>query len=121
MSCNLRSVKVHWTGRESDLAFKLLQKVPTLKSLIVVVSKSTTDTMSRKEALLMKYLPSRSQTRMTEALGFRDLEKLVELLRLVDVKAEHVDKSQAYRRTEAERNGLETYLKHVAKKAAVED
>lgn len=114
MFYNLKSVEVHWTGRESDSVFKLLQKISTLKRLDVVVSKSTTDAMSKKEATLCKYLPSRFNTRLTEALGFRELEELVKLRGLVDVNVWHVDKGQAFRRSEQERNGLEKYLRHIA-------
>lgn len=114
MFYNLKSVEVHWTGRESDSAFKLLQKISTLKRLDVVVSKSTTDTVSKREATLNKYLPSRFNTRLTEALGFRELEELVEVRGLVHVNVWHVDRGQAFRRSEQERNGLEKYLRHIA-------
>lgn len=120
MNCNLKKVRVHWTGEESDRAFKLLQNVPTLKSLTIVVSKSTTNTMSEKEATLSRYLPPRNQTRITEALGFKELERLVALGGLVDVQAAHVDKSQSHRRPEQERWGLEGYLKYVAREGAPE-
>lgn len=118
MSYNLRSVEVHWTGEKSDSAFELLKKVPTLKNLVVIVSKSTTNTMSRKEALLRKYLPQRSQTRITEALGFEELVDLMAMGTVDNVSVSNVDRSQAYRRPEQERNGLEKYLWHVLKEAA---
>lgn len=38
---NLKSLKVHWTGFRSQDAFELLQQVSTLKSLIILISKST--------------------------------------------------------------------------------
>lgn len=119
MNYSLKSVKVHWTGMDSDLAFKLLQKITTLKSLVVVVSRSTTNNVSKKETTLLKYFPSRLRTRITEALGFKELEELVKLRKLVNAKVEHVDKSQAHRRLEEERKGLAQYLRHVAEKAAL--
>lgn len=121
MNHNLKSVKVHWTGNKSHSAFELLQKIPTLKNLVVVISKSTTNTLSRKEATLRRYLPSRHQTKITESLGFRSLEELVRRRGLVDVWVEHVDKSQVHRRLEQERHGLQGYLRHVASQAALED
>lgn len=121
MNYNLRSVEVHWTGRESHSAFKLLQKIPTLKNLVVVVSKSTTNLLSKKEVTLRRYLPSRYHPGITEALGFRSLEELVRLRGLVDVKVVHVDRKQAFRCSEQERNGLQEYLKHVAERGTLED
>lgn len=121
MNYNLRSVGVHWTGRESDSAFELLQKIPTLKNLVVVVSKSTTNLVSKKEATLRTYLPSRYHPRITEALGFKSLEELVRLRGLLNVKVVHVDRGQALCRSEQERNGLQNYLKHVAERGALED
>lgn len=119
MNYSLKSVRVHWKGMDSDLAFKLLQKITTLKSLVVVVSRSTTNNVSKKETTLLKYFPSRFRTRITEALGFKELEELVKLRGLVNVKVEHVDRSQAHRRSEEERSGLAQYLRHVAGKAAL--
>lgn len=110
MSRHLRHIKVHWTGNQSELAFKLLLEVPDLKGLIIVISKSTTDTISREEKLVEKYLPHRYPTRISEALGFEQLEKLVEECNLERVAVKHVDKGQAHRRTEQERVGLERLL-----------
>lgn len=110
MSRHLRHVKIHWTGNQSELAFKLLLEVPDLKGLIVVISKSTTDTISRKEKLVEEYLPHRYPTRISEALGFEQLGKLVEECNLEKVAVKHVDKGQAHRRTEQERMGLERLL-----------
>ncbi|KAI7786551.1 hypothetical protein LA080_003280 [Diaporthe eres] len=82
----------------------------TLKHLFLVVSKSTTNAIYPKEALLEKYLPQRSWTRIKGALGFEELVDLTALGRLKNVKVEDVDNCQAHRRSEDERNGLEKLL-----------
>lgn len=111
LSNNLKNVKIHWTGQESAEAFILLRKVATLKSLLVVISKSTTNTQSEKERLLRRYFTQKGQTRVSEALGF---DELMEFRGLEHVGVEHVQKSQAFRRSEEDRNGLEKLLKFVA-------
>ncbi|KAJ0118472.1 hypothetical protein J7T55_009255 [Diaporthe amygdali] len=111
LSNNLKNVKIHWTGQESAEAFILLRKVATLKSLVVVISKSTTNTQSEKERLLRRYFTQKGQTRVSEALGF---DELMEFRGLEHVGVEHVQKSQAFRRSEEDRNGLEKLLKFVA-------
>ena len=108
---NLKKVKVHWTGQESAAAFNLLQGAPSRKRVVVVISKSTTNNMSEKEALLRTYFTPRCQTRITEALGF---DELMEFRGLERIEVEHVDRSQAHRRAEEERNGLQKILESVA-------
>lgn len=120
MTHHLTNVKIHWTGEQSDSAFKLLQEVPKLKRLVVVISKFTTDTISGKETLLRKYLPQRYQARISEALGFDQLAKLVGERRLKNVTVKHVDKSQAHHRTEQERYGFQNLLRALAKGSRLE-
>jgi hypothetical protein len=121
MNHHLKNVKVHWTGEQSDSAFKLLQEVPRLNRLMVVISKSTTNTISGKEKLLRKYLPLRYQTRIPEALGFDQLAKLVGKHKLKNVGVQHVDRGQAHCRTEQERCGLQGLLLALARGSKLED
>ncbi|KAF3770119.1 hypothetical protein M406DRAFT_247134 [Cryphonectria parasitica EP155] len=105
---NIRFLKLHWTGPQSAAGFKLLADVPKLKSLVIVISKSTTNVLSARENELQKYFAHRFQARLTDALGF---EELGALRGLTQIKVVHIDKSQTHRRTNEERCGLEAYLK----------
>lgn len=112
---NLKHVKIHWTGPESDVAFKLLSKVDTLKHLIVVVSKSTTDKLSKREREMQRYfrptVSKNGSTRLCEALGFNELMLLGGSLHLQEVKVEHISKSQSFLRNNDDRYNLERFLK----------
>ncbi|KAL1880696.1 hypothetical protein Daus18300_001310 [Diaporthe australafricana] len=111
LSNNLESVKIHWTGPKSAEAFMLLKEVASLKSLVIVVSKSTTNNPSEKEALLKGFFRRKNQARLTEALGF---DELLELSGVENIGVEHVQRSNAYRLVEEERNGLERLLLFMA-------
>lgn len=106
---NMRSLKIHWIGPQSDSAFRLLKQVSTLKRLIVVVSKSTTNHLSERERELQEFFKSRknAQIRLTDALGF---DELLKLSNLDKVKVEHINKNQAHLRTNEERHNLESCL-----------
>lgn len=109
LSNNLKSLKIHWIGPQADTAFKLLKQVSTLKRLIVVVSKATTNHLSKREQALQEFFKQRksSQTRLTDALGF---DELLELHRLEEVKVQHINRTQALLRTSEERHSLESCL-----------
>lgn len=110
LRANLRRLKINWTGPRSAESFKLLKQVPTLKTLVVVISKSTTNNLSERERRLQKYFTHKGQPRLTDALGF---DELLELRNLSIVQVHHVEKSQAYRRTNEERHNLEVMLQDV--------
>lgn len=105
----MRSLKIHWIGPQSDSAFKLLKQVSTLKRLIIVVSKSTTNHLSKRERALQEFFKFRknAQIRLTDALGF---DELLKLSNLDEVKVEHINRNQALLRTSEERHNLESCL-----------
>lgn len=112
LRANLRKVKVHWTGPHSAEGFKLLKQVSTLKNLVVIISKSTTNNLSERERQLQRYFTHKGQLRLTDALGF---DELIELRNLNTVEVDHVEKAQAHRRTNEERHNLEDMLQDVVK------
>lgn len=105
----MRSLKIRWIGPQSDTAFKLLKQVSSLKRLVIVVSKSTTNHLSKRESALQEFFKSRknAQIRLTDALGFDELLKLSDL---EEVKVEHISSRQALLRTSEERHNLESCL-----------
>lgn len=109
----MKSLKIHWVGPQADTAFKLLKQVSTLKSLILLVSKSTTNNLSKREMALQEFFKQRKTTRLTDALGF---DELLELSDLDEVKVEHVNKTQALLRTNEDRHNLESCLEAKIKK-----
>lgn len=92
----------------SDAAFKLLAQVPRLRSLVIVISKSTTNVLSARERDLLRYFTHKGQPRLTDALGF---DELLQLQGLQSVQVLHVDRVQAHRRTNEERANLEACLR----------
>lgn len=111
LSNNLKNVKIHWTGPKSAEAFVLLKEVASLKSLVIVISKSTTYFPSEKEALLKRFFRRKGPTRLSESLGFDELIKLSGVER---IGVEHVQRTSAYRLVEEERHGLEIFLQFMA-------
>lgn len=112
LRANLQRVKVHWTGPQSATAFRLLKEVTPLSSLVVIISKSTTNHLSERERRLQMFFTHKSPPRLTDALGF---DELLELRRITNVEVDHVEKSQAYRRTNEERHNLEVILRATIK------
>lgn len=110
---NLKNLKLHWTGPQSDAAFKALRKIETLKCLILVVSKSTSDNLSRREHEVRKFFRPTAHksgsTRLPEALGFDELLNL-DKLDLLEVKVVHISKAQSFLRTNDDRHNLERCL-----------
>lgn len=107
LRANIKQVKVHWTGPQAAEAFKLLKQVSSLKTLILTISKSTTNHLSEREQRLQRYFSHRGPVRLTDALGFDELR---DLKGISDIHVDHVDKAQAYRRTNEERHNLEFFL-----------
>lgn len=105
----MKSLKIHWTGPQSSAAFKLLKQVSTLKRLSIVLSRSTTNHLSKRERGLQEFFKHKktAQIRLTDALGF---DELSQLSNLDDVKVEHINKSQTLLRTSEDRHNLERYL-----------
>lgn len=105
----MRSLKIHWTGPQADTAFKMLKQVTTLKRLIIVVSKSTTNYLSEREAERQAFFTQRKTvpTRLTDALGFNEL---LELRNLEAVEVEHINRTQALMRTNEDRHNLQGFL-----------
>lgn len=89
------------------MGFKLLRQVSTLKQLVIVISKSTTNHLSDREEELQTYFTHKSG-RLTDALG---LDELLALRGLDYVEVQHISRSQANRRTAEESHNLEGLLK----------
>ncbi|KAK7733945.1 hypothetical protein SLS53_008097 [Cytospora paraplurivora] len=89
---NIRLVTVHWTGPVADSAFRRLRGVPKLKFMTILIS---------------KFFNFKAPTRLCDANG---IDELLELRGLEGVLVEHVSKSQAFRRTNEERQGLQLLL-----------
>lgn len=108
---NMRSLKIHWNGPQSDSAFKLLKQVTTLKCLIVEVSKSTSNNLSKREKSIRKFFHNtagkQNQTRLSESLGF---DELLNLENIGQVTVSHVTKSYAPLRPHEDRHNLEMCL-----------
>lgn len=103
---NLKRLKIHWTGPQSAEGFKLLKQVSTLKRLVIVVSKSTTNNLSKREQELQMFFTHKA-ARLTDALG---LDELLELRGVNFIEVQHIQRSLAHRRIEEERHGLERLL-----------
>lgn len=104
---NIKQVKVHWTGPQSAEAFSLLKQVQTLRELTIIISKSTTDNLSAYENEMRGYFSGSRQVRISDALGF---EELLQLSGLRKIEVEHVDKTQAARRTNEDLRNVQSCL-----------
>lgn len=82
----------------------------SLKTLIVVISKSTTNYLSERESQIQKFFNHKGQARLADAQGF---DELLSLNSLEYITVQHIDKSQAHRRTNEERHNLEQMLQAV--------
>ncbi|KAI8634614.1 hypothetical protein F5Y19DRAFT_469675 [Xylariaceae sp. FL1651] len=101
-------VMFHWTGERADSGIRQLQKMKQLEALIVIVSKSTSKTLTRRETEVRRYFGNKRGTNtIPESLGW---EELLEIRGLKRVEVEHINKRKADRRTDDERMSLENIL-----------
>lgn len=105
---NLRSVKVHWTGPVSNIAFTRLAKCQELKHLDVVISKSTTSFETPREREMRRFFHSLKPARLADALG---IDELFTIRGLASVCVSHVNGRQSVKRTDEERANLQGLLK----------
>lgn len=75
-----------------------------------MISKSTTNHLSKREVQIQRFFNHKGQARLTDAEGF---DELLDLGSLEGVMVQHIDKSQAHRRTNEERHNLELMLQAV--------
>ncbi|KAK0722778.1 hypothetical protein B0T26DRAFT_674441 [Lasiosphaeria miniovina] len=99
----LNSVRVHWTGPESDKAFLVLAKCPTLKELDVIISKSTTSKLSKRETELRSWFTAQKPARITDALG---MDELLLIRGLEAVTVTHLLARQGARRSDEDRASM---------------
>lgn len=108
---NLTSLKIHWSGPHSESAFRLLRQVSTLRRMVVVISKTTSDHLTRREKGVRKYFKGagtrNGQNRLADTLGF---DELLKLRGLDHVRVEHISKAQSQLRTNDDRHTLEVCL-----------
>lgn len=123
LSENLKSLKINWIGPKAGDAFKLLKTVNTLKSLTVVVSKSTGDHVSEREENVRKYfrpvLNKTGGTRLSEALGFEELLASLEAPNIIEVHVENVNKAHSFQRPNDDRHNLERCLLDILRKRGI--
>lgn len=105
---SVRSVKVCWVGEAADSAFTLLAKSPSLQKLTVLISKTTTANLTRRETVMRHYFPVQRGVRLSDALG---TDELLSIRGLSNVEVAHIPLKQGLRRTEEDRVGLENLLR----------
>ncbi|KAK3368096.1 hypothetical protein B0H63DRAFT_564856 [Podospora didyma] len=104
----LTSVKVHWTGPKSDKGFDLLAKCPKLKEFEIIISKSTTGNLTKRETQMREFFTSQKPPRLIDALG---MDELI-LIRGVDtITVTHLQARQGARRSDEERANLGALLR----------
>lgn len=103
----LRSVRVHWAGRKSPEAFKLLAKCDKLQRLEIVISKSTTYYINPRESEMRSAFQVQKPARLWDALG---LDELLEIRGVQDVQVAHIQARQGLKRTDNERELLSRLL-----------
>ncbi|KAJ2905930.1 uncharacterized protein MKZ38_003718 [Zalerion maritima] len=104
---NIRSVRVYWVGKVADTAFIKLAECPELRKLTLLISRSTTNKLNKREEELAEYFSSRRSTRVTEALG---LDELLTIRGLTDVDVQHVSLKVSERRSDDEKASLTALL-----------
>ncbi|KAK3333204.1 hypothetical protein B0T19DRAFT_483303 [Cercophora scortea] len=103
-----RKVRVHWTGPVSDQAFLLLAKCPRLKELDIIISKSTTVYMTKREKELRKYFTTQKPVRLVDALG---IDELLLIRGLEAVSVSHLSTKQGGRRVDEDKVNLRALLR----------
>lgn len=106
---NVRHVNVHWCGRDSAEAFKMLASCPKLESLTVTISRSTYTHLNKQGELMRSFFPvSFRNTRLLDVLG---LDELLTIRGLKAVRACHAQlRSNTSFAVEMERAGLSSLL-----------
>ncbi|KXJ97489.1 hypothetical protein Micbo1qcDRAFT_200172 [Microdochium bolleyi] len=104
---NVRSIKFHWCGPKADTAIEKLKECSSLESLCVVVSKSTTRHLTRREQGFHAFFGSKRTVPITDALG---IDELIQLRGLKKVEVRTVDSRRADMRTADERASLSALL-----------
>ncbi|KAI1131613.1 hypothetical protein F5Y10DRAFT_261992 [Nemania abortiva] len=100
-------IMFHWCGPKSDVAIRQLQEMKQLKMLSVVVSRSTTRHLTRREASIRNYFSAKRSNWLPDALGW---DELICLRDLNDIRVEHINKRKGDRRTDDDRQSLENML-----------
>ncbi|KAK3357056.1 hypothetical protein B0T25DRAFT_449947 [Lasiosphaeria hispida] len=93
------SIKVHWTGAESHLAFTNLSKARNLTRLEVVISQSTTTIPTLREIDMRRYFAVPRPIRLTETLG---IDELMEIRGIKVLAVTHVGQRQGTVRSSEE-------------------
>lgn len=105
---NVRSIQYHWVGPTSDKAFLKLAGCPNLRSLELIVSRSTLRWIDEDEMEMAKYFGPRQSLRVTESLGFSEL---IRIRGLLNVRVGHTGAKTADKIQESQRSGLESLLR----------
>ncbi|PHH63032.1 hypothetical protein CDD81_6363 [Ophiocordyceps australis] len=105
---NVRHISVHWCGKDSAKAFKLLASCRQLETLTLAVSKSTYNNLSERALLMRDFFPfAFRNVRITDALG---LDELLELRGLKDVQVVNLHKAMPSVAIEMDRAGASRLL-----------
>ncbi|KAK3692253.1 hypothetical protein B0T22DRAFT_503206 [Podospora appendiculata] len=105
---SVRKIRVHWTGPVSDQAFLLLAKCPGLKELEIIISKSTTAYMTKREKELRKYFTTQKPVRLVDALG---IDELLLIRGIENVSVSHLNTKQGGRRVDEDKVNLRALLR----------
>ncbi|KAL1857064.1 hypothetical protein VTK73DRAFT_8143 [Phialemonium thermophilum] len=104
---NVRRIKVHWNGPESDMAFRLVRRCSRLKILHLVISKATTNHLTRREERMQQYFRPQKPARICDALG---MDELLRIRGLDTVFVSNITTRQGFRRSDDERANLHHLL-----------
>ncbi|GAW11191.1 hypothetical protein ANO14919_005330 [Xylariales sp. No.14919] len=102
-------VMFHWCGERADLGIRQLQGMRQLEVMTVVISKTTSQIVNRREKEIRRFFGARRNNHgsLTESLGW---DELLAIRGLTHVLVEHIDKRKADRRTDGDRRCLENML-----------
>ncbi|KAH7041076.1 uncharacterized protein B0I36DRAFT_19034 [Microdochium trichocladiopsis] len=104
---NVRSIKFHWCGPQADTAILKLKQCTSLESLCVVISRSTTRHLTKREQSFRPYFGHRTKALLTDALG---VDELLQLRGLKKVEVCNVDRKRADQRNSDDRACLAALL-----------
>ncbi|KAI0481567.1 hypothetical protein F4859DRAFT_512709 [Xylaria cf. heliscus] len=118
LKSSLSHVMFHWCGPEADIGIRQLQGMRQLETMTVVVSKTTSKLLTRREQEIRRFFGGNKRNNhnsLPESLGW---EELIEIRGLKMVLVEHVNKRKADRRTDEERRCLENMLEFYVRRPA---
>ncbi|KAI0434098.1 hypothetical protein F5Y09DRAFT_349718 [Xylaria sp. FL1042] len=110
LKSTIKNLMFHWCGEDADKGILQLQSIEQLENMVVVVSKTTSRYLTKREADIRQFFDSKRNIvgNLPESLGW---DELLEIRGLRSVEVVHIDKRKGDRRTDQDRRNLENMLR----------